>query len=151
MSRWHDPSPFSPSRGGRDRSTVTSMCTAPTGSSSIRGRRCSSRGGEDTGPRLYGGAGAPLPLRDTRADPPYETHPAVSLLAHSASTRRRVQPPACADRGTPAAASAVAGLARRQTARAAPRYRGGAQGSGARGSSAVTTSTTTGPLAAIAS
>jgi hypothetical protein len=33
-----------------------------------------------------------------------ETHKAVDLLAHRASTRRRVQPSAGAERGTPAAA-----------------------------------------------
>src|SRR5438105_3675485 len=97
------------------------MCTAPTGSSSIRARRCSSRGGENTGPRLYGGAGTPLPRRETRANPPDETHKAVALRAHRASTRRRVQPSAGAERDTPAAAAeAVAGLARRQTAHVAP-------------------------------
>ena len=62
-----------------------------------------------------------------------ETHTAVALRAHRASTRRRVQPSAGAERGTPAVADeAVAGLARRPTARgvppsvtaAAPRVRG---------------------------
>jgi len=33
-----------------------------------------------------------------------KTNKAVSLRAHSDSTRRRVQPSACEDRGTPAAA-----------------------------------------------
>ena len=42
-------------------------------------------------------------------------------LANSARTRRRVQPSACEDRGTPAAAAeAAAGLERRQTERVAP-------------------------------
>jgi hypothetical protein len=50
-----------------------------------------------------------------------ETHKAVDLLAHRARTRRRVQPSACAERGTPAAVAwAAAGRARRQTPRVAP-------------------------------
>src|SRR5262249_52377254 len=59
----------SPSQGGRGRSTATSMCMGPMVSSSIRGRRCSSRGGEDTGSGPRGGAGAPPLCRDIRLSP----------------------------------------------------------------------------------
>src|SRR5262245_38982306 len=70
MSQWHNPSPFSPSRGGRGHSTVTSMCMGPMVSSSIHARRCSSPGGEDTGSGPYGGAGAPPPLT-------WDSHPSL--------------------------------------------------------------------------
>src|SRR5215510_289520 len=66
MSPWHNPSPFSPSQGGRGRSTATSMCMEPMVLNSIRGRRCSSRGGEDTGSGPHGGAGAPPLCQDIR-------------------------------------------------------------------------------------
>jgi hypothetical protein len=60
------PFAFFPFSGGRGRSTVTSMCMGPMVSSSIRGRRCSSLAGEDTGSGPHGGAGAPPPFTDIR-------------------------------------------------------------------------------------
>ena len=71
------PFAFFPSRAGRGRSMVTSMCMGPTGSSSIHGRRCSSPGGEDTGQRPHGGAGVP-PL----------------TMTPRSAVQGRVQPPA---------------------------------------------------------
>src|SRR5262245_32801197 len=81
MSPWHNPSPFSPSQGGRGRSTATSMCMGPMVSSSIRARRCSSPGGEDTGSRLHGGARSAPSLHVGQ-------HPAYGLLPRDAKGAR---------------------------------------------------------------
>src|SRR5712691_2221520 len=99
MSRWHNPSPFSPSRGGRARSTGTSMCTGPTVSSSIRGRKCSSPAGEDTGLRPPGGAGAPPPLRDTRDRSP--SHGTALRMARYTAMRGGGRVPARRGRDSP--------------------------------------------------
>src|SRR5262249_52925991 len=100
MSPWHNPSPFSPSQDGKGRSTVTSMCMGPMVSSSIRARRCSSRGGKDTGSGPHGGAGAPPLCRDIRDRSPSRETATLRTPFHTA-VRGDVRAPAKRGRLSP--------------------------------------------------
>src|SRR5262245_52707552 len=103
---------------------------------------------------LFGRTVAPLVVVMEEQDPPgaYDSIPgpagAVILPIHERSEYRKSLRP------LPLAAPMLSGggnpVPPLLSRRAAQRYRGGVQGSGARGSRAVTTSTTTGPLAASA-